>query len=440
MIQQTLAVDNKKQQLQAESDTGRKHNNAVLYFVHFKTSTSFYSRNQNLIKTVPIRKKRKKKATMQRKVIADNEESIQQERLVNQDTALDDIAKQELNVINNNGIKAGDNTDRSDGNLIRGLPNIQASSCYISSLIQVLAQTPGFIDKLFTARQNCHVAETLIKLFVEINDIQHDSCYTEEDLYNLVSELQNSMSKRDECYQSGNQNDCHSLYLSLLSALDEEIEGCTSLFDAHARQIFRYSTCDHVEECPPECTRSLLLTVDDKYCSVNESIKLLDETVAFHDAQVPCRTCLKEEKHYEDTITFKHFIIESPAQILVLQLSRFKQDVFSTDEPHGRLYKYAGNVMYPTELTLLVSKQGPSGRECARVWYELYGVICHEGDLDQGHYWCYVKKYGWNPDHLYLWHLCADSYVRRLEIDEEWPNSPFAYLLFYKQIQSTQKN
>ncbi|XP_069140494.1 uncharacterized protein [Argopecten irradians] len=43
--------------------------------------------------------------------------------------------------------KKVDNADRSDGNLIRGLPNVHSSTCYISSLIQVLAQTPGFMNK-----------------------------------------------------------------------------------------------------------------------------------------------------------------------------------------------------------------------------------------------------------------------------------------------------
>ncbi|OWF45889.1 probable ubiquitin carboxyl-terminal hydrolase 8 isoform X2 [Mizuhopecten yessoensis] len=383
------------------------------------------------ISTLPAKDHPSDRNDEQKLEISENVQNMQQ---ANKDITSEDKDLQVLCFYSDNASKEKDDSDKSDGNLIRGLPNIKASSCYMSTLVQVLAQTPGFTDKLLHNNQNCHVASTLIKLFVEINDTQQGSCDTEEDLHSLVSDLQNNMSERDESYKSGNQNDCHSLYLCLMDALDEEIKGCTSLFEGHARNIFRYSTCDHVEECQPECIRSLLLTVDEVYSSVEDSLKLLEEIVTFNDAEVPCRTCLDEEKRYEDTSTYKQYIVAKPPEILVLQLARFKQDMVSVNEPYRRLYKYQGNVHYPSDLSLPTSIEGPSGRECVHVWYELYGVICHEGSLEEGHYWCYVKKNGWNPDNLYLWHLCADSYVRRLDVNEEWPHSPFAYLLFYKRL------
>ncbi|XP_069140371.1 uncharacterized protein [Argopecten irradians] len=321
--------------------------------------------------------------------------------------------------------KKVDNADRSDGNLIRGLPNVHSSTCYISSLIQVLAQTPGFMNKLISSNQQSnHVADILIRLFVDINDMKQERSQTEESLYTLVVDLQDSMSKRDGCFSRGNQNDCHSLYLCLINALEEEIEGSVSLFEGQIRHMFWYSTCDHVEKSSTECFRSLLLPVENSECSMEDGLEMLEEIITFDGAQVPCSICLDEE-----TITYKQSVKETVPEILVLQLARFKQDEY------GNLYKHNGMVHYPTSLFLTVSCTQESSE---KVNYDLYGVICHEGDLEKGHYWCYVKKDGWNPDNIYLWHLCADSYVRRLEVMEEWPDSPFAYLLFYKQSEPRQ--
>ncbi|XP_021344071.1 probable ubiquitin carboxyl-terminal hydrolase 8 isoform X2 [Mizuhopecten yessoensis] len=315
----------------------------------------------------------------------------------------------------------------------KGLPNRNSTSCYITSLIQVLAQTPGLMECLLSYKQKSCIAETLINLFCVVNDVQDPHENVADVLCSLLRDIQNKMAARDDSYSEGIQNDSHCLLLCLLNALDDEERDGLYIFDGQMRNSFTYSNCSHVEESALEPFKSLPMSVNNKLSTVEDSIMHMISVDTFYDSDIPCRKCIKEGRHSQDTVTEKRLIIVVAPEILVLQLSRFHQVWASGDKLCTKMEKYDGHVQYSSTLSLPVIQKDEDDHTGCAVTYELYGVICHEGTMENGHYWCYVKQNGWDKAHPYLWHLCSDSYVRRLEINEEWPDSPYAYLLFYKQ-------
>lgn len=54
--------------------------------------------------------------------------------------------------------------------------------------------------------------------------------------------------------------------------------------------------------------------------------------------------------------------------------------------------------------------------------YDLYGIVVHVGNLDGGHYYCYIRENN-------VWYCCNDESVKISNIDRIISEEP--YLLFY---------
>ena len=117
------------------------------------------------------------------------------------------------------------------------------------------------------------------------------------------------------------------------------------------------------------------------------------------------------------TVGVRRLCLQRLPRVLCLQLK-----VFQADFRGG--YKISRNVEIQTLLDLtdytrLGCVQSPD--------YELFGVICHQGNLGEGHYYNYVRKRA-------KWFYCSDEVVKPCS-KEEAVGDPNQYLCFYRVVE-----
>jgi len=125
------------------------------------------------------------------------------------------------------------------------------------------------------------------------------------------------------------------------------------------------------------------------------------------DNQWECEKCKKKQNAIKKDNFWKL------PKILIIHLKRFNKN--------NGLKKNNDYVDYP--LTNLDLSKYCTGYERNDICYNLYGVGCHEGSLNQGHYYSYCL----NADENWYWY--NDSSVTRL--NKESVISQSAYCLFY---------
>jgi len=72
--------------------------------------------------------------------------------------------------------------------------------------------------------------------------------------------------------------------------------------------------------------------------------------------------------------------------------------------------------------TILGKRDGKTQENQTKIFYELFAVVNHMGNLDNGHYICYVK-------HCSEWYKCDDHLISRVSLSSVKASN--AYLLFY---------
>ena len=99
---------------------------------------------------------------------------------------------------------------------------------------------------------------------------------------------------------------------------------------------------------------------------------------------------------------------------LILHLKRFYV-------VNGISIKNDNLVSYSSELTLNDNNN--------KYIYRLYGVVCHMGDCNSGHYVSYCKNINDNQ-----WFLYNDSHVSPIDMNIV-ENNKYAYILFYEFVE-----
>lgn len=139
-----------------------------------------------------------------------------------------------------------------------------------------------------------------------------------------------------------------------------------------------------------------------------------------------CSSCDKKEKITDKKMKFivrKSFLLESP-EILVLTFKRFKK---SSDSLFSNYSKNSVKVSYgeTLDMTNYYIKKDPS----AQYLYELQAVVCHNGNLQSGHYTAYAKHRLVDED---AWIYFNDQYWKKVD-PKDALNNPSAFMLFYKR-------
>ena len=168
----------------------------------------------------------------------------------------------------------------------------------------------------------------------------------------------------------------------------------------------------------PYYTLSLPIPNDDSVSIFNclNNINLPEELDGYR-----CEKCKNTSGNF-----LEKKMITTP-KVLVLQLKRFESDMF------GNLQKKNTTVDYPIHLNL--NEYCFSNSSISNNKFTLFGVICHYGNLNGGHYICYTRRIrNINNEHVYTpWYKCNDERVDKVNEDEVF-NHKLAYILFYHRI------
>lgn len=113
----------------------------------------------------------------------------------------------------------------------------------------------------------------------------------------------------------------------------------------------------------------------------------------------------------------KQLSIAKLPPVLCFQLKRFRQGTLNKKSSKITTY-----VSFPTEELDMTPYIENANQGSLEQVYDLYAVVCHKGQLDNGHYICYIKS-------NQIWFECDDTYVQTVTTDKV--SSSNAYLLFY---------
>lgn len=127
------------------------------------------------------------------------------------------------------------------------------------------------------------------------------------------------------------------------------------------------------------------------------------------DATFNCETC-QAQRHIEKKLSIKRL-----PSVLAIQLKLFSHT--------GSSSKIETHVDFPLVLDMnKFTTEGADGQE-KRILYELFGVICHQGSLNTGHYTCMMKTTTGR------WFHFDDAMVTTIGVNQVLEKN--AYLLFY---------
>uniref|UniRef100_A0A914C8K4 Ubiquitin carboxyl-terminal hydrolase n=1 Tax=Acrobeloides nanus TaxID=290746 RepID=A0A914C8K4_9BILA len=120
-----------------------------------------------------------------------------------------------------------------------------------------------------------------------------------------------------------------------------------------------------------------------------------------------CEKCCvdKKKKSPESSVrqkvdASKRYVIYSPPTILTIHFKRFEQ--CHSTATRTTFKKVRGHVQFPLKLDLASFCSRYNTRIASNqkhIWYSLYGIVSHSGDLNNGHYVAYVRRRPTMPHH-----------------------------------------
>lgn len=131
-------------------------------------------------------------------------------------------------------------------------------------------------------------------------------------------------------------------------------------------------------------------------------------------AAIDCDKCKTRKDKCSKRLRFN-----SLPSVLCFHIKRFK-----TNSQSGMPQKSDQSIVFP-DTNLDLSALVPEGKETPQI-YDLCGVIQHTGNIDSGHYFCFILHHG-------CWYKCDDVFVYRVAREDVLASQ--AYMLFYKRHQ-----
>ena len=192
-----------------------------------------------------------------------------------------------------------------------------------------------------------------------------------------------------------------------------------NIYEYYNLTVIKCAACKHENlNASPYCTLSLPIPNDESISVFNclNNLSLPEELDGYK-----CDKCKNDKGNF-----MEKKMITTP-KILILHLKRFESDMF------GNLQKKNTIVDYPEHLNLNEYCFNNSDKQNNK--FTLFGVICHFGNLNGGHYINYTRRIRHiNDEYIYTpWYRCNDEVVNQVSNDEVI-NNKLAYILFYHRI------
>ena len=305
---------------------------------------------------------------------------------------------------------------------LRGFINL-GSTCYASVVLQSLVHNP-LVKTFFLGgghqREKCTQTSCLA---CSVDSI-YTSFYGSDSVAGYgITDMLVALSEKQPVMGAGStEQDAHEFYLMLLSEFHKthmakgpfstarNPENCGCITHRH----FSGTLCSTLS-----CECGATASKEEPIIDLGLDLGSLPETTLQECLQrftsgelIANYTC---EKCGESRKTTKKLLLQSLPPVLMVQLKRFKIHNSGSS-------KMESPVDFGLEIDLQpYTNQGNQGTPLV---YELFGVICHTGSLDTGHYTCYMKH------STGAWYHFDDSMVQRVGI-ENVKQTRTAYLLLY---------
>ena len=356
------------------------------------------------------------------------------------------IEKTEKDYYNNNYNKEKEK-DLQDLNLIisskKGLNNL-GNTCYFNTCFQILMHCEDFIKRLITKKPSINKISTPItyqfySLCVELVNTKKPSLEP-ENFIKILGNKHPELRKIIGISQFDTQELCRILLEDINNELNEvkfkgiykelttddksKLECCKDfenysksressiVIDTFYGQVINIFTC----KCKYQnysfqkmIDFPLLLSDDKEEISIND---LLDNYFSNENIRFKCERCHKKRTHK------KEMKITTPPKILILSLQRINQ---RTERKNKCRVEFLENL----NIKDYIDKDSEHKDEYN---YNLFGIACHAGDFNFGHYFALIKLN--DKD----WYDFNDSKVKYYgnNIDKSSIFS-YAYILFYKK-------
>ena len=363
--------------------------------------------------------------------------------------------EQENNYSNNQNTN---NYDEKKLNLIIsskiGLKNL-GNSCYMNTCLQILIHSQDFIKRLLSKKSLINkshpisyyfysLIEEMINsressfepsIFKKIISIQHPEFpefrkYTQfdtqefcriilEDLNSELNEIKDKIAYKELKTSGKSKIECDKEYDKLFRSRESSI-----IIDSFYGQIINIFICSKCKTKTFSFQKildlPLLIPENNDKDDINEIISLKDLLNDYfkEDEKIKfkCENCNHKRKHE------KEIKISQSPNILILSFQR----IFFDDK---KKKKNKRKIKFKEKLSIkeYIDEDCGHGEEYK---YYLYGIACHAGDIDFGHYFAYIKIN--DKD----WYEFNDSKVKYIG-DNIISESIFrdAYALFFKKIQ-----
>jgi ubiquitin C-terminal hydrolase len=289
---------------------------------------------------------------------------------------------------------------------VGGLTNI-GSNCYINSVLQCLAYTPGFGAFCATMPNAMYEHNSESAFFLDSfahvysSMLDHKATCPEWFLHDSIL-----LSPR---FRLPYQEDAHEFLIKLLSRFGDECDACLTApetIPSFISHYFRWKvtselTCEHCGFCTKQETELLDWTLPIK--EIPHVAAAMEDLTCGEPLRLSnqCENCKQT-----DCVLKRTHIFTFPL-ILIVTLMRFNNE----------LRKCEDYVKFPNILAV--------GREA--ILYQLYGLIVHEGKvINHGHFTAFVR------DQNDVWYRADDLCVFKATTEAVMASRP--YLLFYKRV------
>ena len=323
-----------------------------------------------------------------------------------------------------------------------GIINL-GNTCFINSCLQVLIHCPSFIYGFFSKDKLINKEKTPISYYLYSICVHMMNTVNTQEKYLDISNFRYKFAEKHQTFGGYIQNDSQEFCRVLLEDLSNELNEVKTkavyrtltnsdkkqkiekdaefdksfrerensiIIDLFYAQLITSFTCECKEETysfQKILDFPLLLPENTQNIDIMHLLKnnFKPEIIDFESK---CKKCQKVSKHKKVTK------ISRPPNILILSLQRIDEKTQNKNECV---------VTFPYILDIKEFIDPACGHSNENK-YNLYAVINHQGSMDCGHYYSYIRFYGQK-----YWYLFNDSSVKKVE--GVIPNFPYAYALFY---------
>ena len=291
----------------------------------------------------------------------------------------------------------------------KGITNI-GNTCFINSSLQIFIHCPLFINKLITKINLINNKTTpIISNFISICDLMLKTKRN----YISIHDFKNILGLNHKIFSGAFQQDSQEFIRIFLEDISRELNeikynGIYRLLsnsdsktkkmrdeDFHLNFIQReksiiidifYSQLVNIYTCQCNSTIYSFQKILDFPLLFPQNLKSniisLKELLKFHfsieyiDFETKCNNCQKKSKHK------KELKISRPPEILILSLQRI-------DLINEKKLDYKVKFSQKLDIYEFIDKDCGYNKESK---YDLFGIINHEGNIDSGHYYSFIKN------------------------------------------------